>query len=174
MTPLPVPVVSRLVTCAENGCYFMNFVVQSISEGNLMYRGVLPARFCGPINPISCSRSSFSAPSQLPSAGVISLHEASPPVRGRLKSSLFNDSSSKSRRTETFSFVTSIIGKNWRTTSMSSSLCKTGNWLTVTQNFDSTAEAQDITSLTVKLATFIVPLSLLTSVCSKEIFLFKH
>ena len=62
--------------------------------------GVLPGCFHGPINPISCSRSSFSALLSLLSAGAISLDEVSPPVRSRLKVSLFNDSSSKSEEAQ--------------------------------------------------------------------------
>ena len=57
---------------------------------------------------------------------------------------------------------------------MSSPLCNSSSWLTGKQNSDCTAEAQDITSLTVNLATFYAPLSLVTSACSQEIFLFKH
>ena len=92
----------------------------------------------------------------------------------QVKSIFFNDSSSKSRSTETFSFVTSIIGINLRRTWMSLPLCNSSSWLTGKQKSDCTAEAQDITSLTVNLATFIAPLSLVTSTCSQEIFVFKH
>ena len=57
---------------------------------------------------------------------------------------------------------------------MSSPLCNSTSWLTGKQNSDWTAEARDITLLTVNLATFIAPLSLVTSTCSQEIFVFKH
>ena len=127
VTPLPVPVVSCLLTCTENECSFMNFVAQSISEGDLMCRG--SARLLSrTYKPDFLLKVIFLRTIIIVICRCYLFRRSISSSKKQVKSIFVQRQFFKIRRsTEAFSFVTSIIGKTWRKTSMSSSLCNSGS-----------------------------------------------
>ena len=116
VTHLLVPVVSGLLTCGENECFFYEFCdamnYQRKLDVQRRYAWSLPLTY----KPNFLLKVSFLHTIIIVICRCYLFRRSISSSKKQVKSIFFNDSSSKSRSTETFSFVTSIIGKNLRRT----------------------------------------------------------